>query len=114
MTKTAISLKVKAAPDSLRDIFGSAEPKEGQSIPIAPGAELVHQHHMIRQGLIESGVIITAIVQITVGVTTKVVADWIGEKLKQKGTVQIDGKLVDAADHTAIQSALDDALKRSK
>ena len=109
------SIKIKIRSDSLElplDLFKVATPAPGQSFGIGPGIEVVHEHHVVRQGLIESGIIIDLLLKVASGVTAKLVSDWIVGALKgRKATVRIGDKEVDAHDKASVTSALDDALK---
>jgi len=91
-------LKVKIIADNpmlLKDIFKEDNPAPESKIKITEGIDLVHKYHIVRQGFVDSGVIINFMLTIGAGVATNFLSTWLLDKIKDnKVHIEINGESV--------------------
>jgi hypothetical protein len=102
-----VELEVPSAA-GVEAMFGKRSPGRGDSATIADGATIVYEDEIIRRGAVESAVILTFAIQVATGVTTKVLSDWLGEKLKEVRArkVRVNGQRVEITDTTGVTNAI--------
>jgi hypothetical protein len=92
----------------LEELFGSESPKDNQKFQIGPDITLIHERHLIRQGVIDSGVVVHFVLQVASGVAAKVIAEWIWGKIKdKKAHVEVNGMELPASSPKALEDVLE-------
>jgi hypothetical protein len=108
-----IEIKIRTdSPTIIEELFGTTNPSPSNEIAIGDGASVLHKHHAIRRGLVESAIIVDVVIKVASGVAVKIISDWLSEKLKsKKAQVEIGGKVVSSNTSETISEAVERVRK---
>ena len=110
-------LKIKIIADNpmlLKDIYGENNPASELKVKITEGIDLVHERHIVRQGFVDSGVIISFMLTIGAGVATNLLSTWLLDKIKDnKVQIEINGESVITISKDNIEKIIVKNIKES-